>query len=366
MTVQSEIDRLLRPARELDGLPRDRAALAAALDVGTRGGKRFRPWLLARVHDALATPGDSAAPDAVVDRVAAAVELLHTAFVIHDDVIDHDDTRRGRPSVPGWFRSDAATLPVPTGAPAARAAGEETYSRAGAVLAGDLALAAAVRAVATCGAPTPVVTRLLDLLDTTLHVSAAGELADVRLALGAGLEDPEGALEEALQMAEHKTAAYSFVLPMQAGALLAGAEEHVVRALGEVGRRLGIAFQLHDDLLGVFGDREVTGKDPLGDLREGKRTPLVVHAAGTAAWPRIAAHLGDPALTEEEAADVRAALVEGGSRVFVEELAREHLDAARDQAAAFGLADPLVDPLVTAWAPRPAAPAVPVAEAGAA
>ncbi|WP_181309581.1 polyprenyl synthetase family protein [Nocardioides campestrisoli] len=364
MSVQSEIDRLLRPATEVGGLARDRAALASALALGTEGGKRFRPWLLTTVHDAVAHPP---APDEVVDRVAAAVELLHTAFVIHDDVIDHDDTRRGKPSVPGWFRADARSLARPDGPDGAGSHGrgatedEEVYTRAGALLAGDLALAAAVRAVATCGAGPDVVGRLLDLLDTTLHVSAAGELADVRLTLGDGLPTRE----ESLEMAECKTAAYSFVLPMQAGAVLAGAEEHAVRALGEIGRRLGIAFQLHDDLQGVFGDAQTTGKDPLGDLREGKRTLLVVHASGTAQWSRIAGHLGDPELTEAQAVDVRAALVDSGSRAYVEELAARHLRAARDQASVFDLDTSLVDPLASTWQPRrPQSPEAALAGSG--
>jgi len=338
MSLQDELDDLVSPARVPD-LSRDHGALMAAVEVGTSGGKRFRPWLVTTVHAAFA--GDQ--PESVVDRAAAATELLHTAFVVHDDVIDNDDTRRGRPSVPGWFRADAVALDT---APD----DQDTYTRAGAILAGDLALAAAIRAVATCGADAHTTGRLLDLLDDTLHASAAGELADVRLALSPRMPDAP----EALAVAEHKTAAYSFVLPMQAGAVLAGATDEHVEALGEIGRCLGIAFQLRDDVRAIFGDPVATGKDRLGDLREGKRTPLMVHASQTSSWPRIAPHLGDPHLTETTAATVRELLESCGSRGYIEELADQHLEIAREQSRSLGLDAALLEPLLThAWGDVP-------------
>src|SRR4051812_46590136 len=184
--------------------------------AATEGGKRFRPALVTAAHGALGGTRPAAAAE-----VGAAVELLHTAFVIHDDVIDGDEMRRGRLNVSGTFHAQALT----DGADPEDAA---AYGRTAGILAGDLALAAAVRAVATCGAPRDVVDRLLDLFDAALHTTAAGELADVRLSLG--LETCS--LEECLAMEEQKTSAYSFSLPLQAGALLAGAGEATVTGLG--------------------------------------------------------------------------------------------------------------------------------------
>jgi geranylgeranyl diphosphate synthase type II len=100
---------------------------------------------------------------------------------------------------------------------------------------------------------------------------------------------------------------------------------------------LGIAFQLLDDLHGVFGDPAVTGKSVLTDLREGKQTPLVAHARTTASWPGIAAHLGRPDLTEADAAVVRGLLEECGSRRFVEELAADYVRGARRALEQLGL-----------------------------
>lgn len=290
----------------------EHARLWAALAAATEGGKRFRPALVIAAHDAL---GGTRSASAVT--VGAAVELLHTAFVIHDDVIDGDDLRRGRLNVSGSFHAYAL---------ASGASPEDAtdYGRTAGILAGDLALAASIRAVATCGAPTKVVGDLLDLFDAALHTTAAGELADVRLSLNVDT----ASLAESLTMAEQKTSAYSFALPFQAGAVLAGADEKTVVRLGEAGRVLGVAFQLLDDVLGVFGDPTRTGKSATTDLRTRKQTPILAHARNTPQWEQIRTYLGR-ILTDSELSEVQRLLTTSGSRRFVEELADTHLAAAR-------------------------------------
>jgi geranylgeranyl pyrophosphate synthase len=301
-------------------------ALHEALRDAGRGGKRFRPSLVGAAHASMGGRRPEAVP-----AVGAAVELLHTAFVVHDDVIDGDLTRRGRPSIPERFRIAASDAGASEGS-------ARTYGLAGALLTGDLALAAAVRSVATAPAPQPVVTRMLDLVDHALAVTASGELADVRYAT----HGPWPSLAEVLSTEERKTAVYSFALPLQLGAVLADADDDRVRALADVGRHLGLAFQLRDDLLGVFGDERLTGKSTTSDLREGKCTVLVVHARGTAQWSAIEPHWGEPGLTADAAALVRSALEESGSRAFVEGLVEDYVTAAARCAAEVGLPEELV------------------------
>jgi geranylgeranyl diphosphate synthase type II len=296
-----------------------------ALVAATEGGKRFRPALVTATHDALG----GTSPDAAAE-VGAAVELLHTAFVIHDDVIDDDHVRRGRPNVSGTFRAQGQSLGSPDDGAA--------YGLTAAVLAGDLALAASVRAVALCGAGPDVVRRLLDLFDAALHTTAAGELADVRLTLDRG----SVTLADSLTMEEQKTSAYSFTLPLRAGAVLADADAATVAHLGEVGRTMGVAFQLVDDLIGVFGDPAHTGKSVTCDLRTRKQTPLIVHARSTPEWDEIRGYVGRE-LDDDELDDVRALLTTSGSRRFVEELAEEHLAAARSGVAALGISLDLLE-----------------------
>jgi geranylgeranyl diphosphate synthase type II len=298
----------------------EHARLWEALAAATEGGKRFRPALVLAAHDAL---GGTRSPAAAV--VGAAVELLHTAFVIHDDVIDGDDVRRGRPNVSGTYASYAHALGA---APDQR----DQLGRTAGILAGDLALTAAIRAVATCGAPTEVVHRLLDLFDAALHTTAAGELADVRLSLSPG----GPTLPESLTMEEQKTGAYSFALPLQAGALLAGADDGTVGRLGEAGLVLGVGFQLLDDLLGVFGDPARSGKSATNDLRTRKQTPLLAHARITPEWGLITTYVGRE-LTDSELAEVRRLLTTSGSRRFVEELAEAHLTTAADVLEQLGI-----------------------------
>ena len=309
------------------------ARLWAALTAATEGGKRFRPALVTMTHEAL-----GGACSAAAIEVGAAIELLHTAFVIHDDVIDGDDLRRGRLNVSGTFRAYALS----SGAAPDDAGG---FGRTAGILAGDLALSAAIRAVATCGAPAEIVRRVLDLFDCALHTTAAGELADVRLSL----DTAAASLAESLAMAEQKTGAYSFGLPLQAGAVLAGADEATVDGLGEAGRLVGIAFQLVDDLLGVFGDPARTGKSAISDLRTRKQTPLLVHARSTSEWERIRSYVGRD-LTDDELDETRRLLTASGSRRFVEDLAGAHLETARIVVEQLGMPSNLL-PTVTAILP---------------
>ena len=301
-----------------------------ALTEATEGGKRFRPALVTSTHDELGGTQHEAAA-----IVGAGVELLHTAFVIHDDVIDDDHVRRGRPNVSGIFRAHVRAA----GAPADDAA---LYGRTAAILAGDLALSTSVRAVATCGAPTDVIDRLLDLFDAALHTTASGELADVRLAL----ELAPTAMRESLAMEQQKTSAYSFELPLQAGALLAGAGEDTVAGLGEAGRLLGSSFQLVDDLVGVFGDSERSGKSATSDLRTRKQTPLLVHARSTSEWSQIRGFVGRE-LDAGELDEVRRLLTSSGSRTWVERLADDHLAAAQKSLATAGVSAEVVASVTT-------------------
>jgi geranylgeranyl diphosphate synthase type II len=333
MTVQEELDAFLDTGESVaQRHGEDALDLWCALRAATAEGKRFRPALLLATYRAYA-----GAPDRVVHRVAAAVELLHTALLVHDDVIDGDVIRRGEPNVSGTYTRLAAER-------GADVEGERTLGVAAGILAGDLALVGATKAIALCGAPPVTTGRLLELLERAVQITCVGELTDV---LACVLPGRDTTLVEAITMEEQKTAVYSFQLPMQLGAVLAGADDDVVHALGEVGRLAGIGFQLIDDLQGVFGDSERTGKTTVGDLREGKMTPLMTHARSTTAWPQIAPHVGDRALGASGAATVRALLEECGSRDFVERLADDYVGAALRLAEQLGLGTTLLDELAT-------------------
>ncbi|MGD7707224.1 polyprenyl synthetase family protein [Microlunatus sp. Y2014] len=290
-----------------------------------RGGKRLRPALVLLTHRHLAGPSPTAESGDVV-RLAAAFELLHTAFVIHDDVIDRDLLRRGRANVEG----QAIVAAIDAGAGDDRAAG---YGRAAAILAGDLLISAAHRLVAGVSLPPRRREVLLDLVDDCVHRAAAGEHADVWSSMVAPADQ-----QVVLETVANKTAAYSFGAPLQAGALMAGATADVRARLGQVGRHLGIAFQLRDDVLGVFGAEHVTGKSSTGDLREGKETLLIGHARHDPAWRDVAVLFGRPDLDADGAARLRTVIRDSGALEQVERHIADNVDAARALIA--GLAVP--------------------------
>ena len=323
----------------LDGFFSERIEKAAALGDDYRrlwsaardaadGGKRVRPALVLSAHRAFATADGLAAV-----RLAAAFELLHTAFLMHDDVIDHDLVRRGAPNVAGRFALEGAAR----GLAPARAA---EYGEASAILAGDLLISAAHRIVAELEATPEVRASLLEVVDECVFLAAAGEHADVR---NSGDRAPDEF--DILSMIEQKTASYSFSAPLQAGALLGGASAAAVERLGEIGRHLGVAFQLRDDVLGVYGTAAVTGKTVVGDLREGKQTLLIAYARGHDAWSSVASEFGRPDLDERSADRLRAAIESSGARARVERLIADRCEQAVSAIIAAGLPASLRDEL---------------------
>ncbi|MFH8250353.1 polyprenyl synthetase family protein [Microbacterium sp. B2969] len=315
--------------------------LGDAIARASAGGKRFRPALVAASFQAFG--GDPETAPALFP-VAAAFELLHTAFVVHDDVIDHDTVRRGIPNVGGEFRERARSR-------GADASGAALLGDAAAILAGDLLLHEACRLVALADVGPDRRAALLALLDDAVFVSAAGELADVEHSVSVDWADHDALLEAA----HDKTAVYSFTAPLCAGAVLAGADAAALATLQRAGGRLGLAFQLVDDLIGAFGSSEQAGRETGGDLREAKRTPLVALARDSGAWSRVndalaVAHTGPVAVREAQ-----RALDESGARLRLLAVITGTLAEARDAAEDPSLppaARRLVEELVAAVSER--------------
>lgn len=283
-----------------------------ALERAAAGGKRSRPRLVLLTYRALG--GTDAAGAALL---AASYELLHSALLVHDDVIDRDFVRRGRPNVSGSYRTRALR------AGASPAEADHAGASAG-ILAGDLALSGAYRVLRRLEAPEQVCRRLQDVLDDAIFSSVGGEVFDIELSHAPQMPS----LENIIRTAHLKTSAYSFEAPLQAGAVLAGAPESVISALTYFGRSAGIAYQLVDDVLGVFGAESRTGKSSWGDLREGKRTAMLAYAATQPEWDSIASLIGSPDLSAAEAEYVRTVLLSCGAKDYAVRLAVEHAHRA--------------------------------------
>ncbi|KIA63925.1 polyprenyl synthetase family protein [Nocardia vulneris] len=256
------------------------------------GGKRIRPLLC--VLGWHAAHGATPVPQPVI-QVAAALELFHAAVLIHDDIIDNSDTRRDHPTV-----HRALTALHPERRDPAR------FGRHAAIVLGDLAMVWSAELLHTARLTGRQLRTALEVLDGMRADVMYGQYLDLLTTAC-----PSGDLDRALDIIRYKTASYTCERPLVLGALLADPAPGIPAALAAYARPLGEAFQLRDDLLGVYGDPARTGKSNIEDLREGKHTALVA-LAFTHADPeqsaRLSAMLGDPSLDEQQAAECREIL----------------------------------------------------------
>ncbi|MET7454624.1 polyprenyl synthetase family protein [Streptomyces sp. NPDC005574] len=267
------------------------------------GGKGVRQALALLGAEAAGAPGRAGVPAAV------AVELVHAFSLLHDDIMDGDQARRRRPTV--W----------------------KAYGTGPAVLAGDALFALAVEILAESRAGGAAVRLLSAALADLVRGQADDLLFASRDWTGPGQVGPA----EYRAMAEHKTGAL-LGCAAALGALLGGAPPATVAALDRAGRHLGIAFQVVDDVLGIWGDPAVTGKPVHADLRERKKTYPVLAAlgSGTPAARRLATLLergGEPA-------EAAALVAEAGGRAAATAEARHHADAGKAALAGVSLAAP--------------------------
>ncbi len=304
-SIQSTLDAFVdAQADRLAPLGDDAARLVRAGRESVTGGKRFRAafcyWGFRAVHPEVED-------EPALLRAASALELLHASALVHDDVMDASDTRRGRPATHRAFE----TLHREQG----WSGSAEQYGVAAAILLGDLLLSWSDERLRTCGLPADLVRDALGFFDLTRSEVITGQFLDVS-AQARGTSD----VDQAMRVLRYKSAKYSVERPLHVGAALAGAAAEVHAALSAFGLPLGEAFQLREDLLGVFGDPEVTGKPAGDDLSEGKRTVLVALAlqhAPAADAGRLDARLGT-ALDEPAVADLRRVIEDSGAQAEVE------------------------------------------------
>jgi geranylgeranyl diphosphate synthase, type I len=243
----------------------DYAEMVAALEEFVlRGGKRLRPafayWGWRAVADPIADPLD---PSRL--RLFSALELLHACALVHDDVIDASATRRGLPTVHRLF-ADKHRRGNWHGS-------SEQFGLSAAILLGDLALVWADDIVATTDLPADAHQRVRRVWSAIRTEVLGGQYLDI-VAESSGAES----VASAMTVNIYKTASYTISRPLQFGAAAAADRPDVLAAFHELGTNLGVAFQLRDDVLGVFGDPAVTGKPSGDDLRSGKRTVLLAEA----------------------------------------------------------------------------------------
>jgi len=301
----------------------------------SHGGKRLRPALVYYTYRACG--GRSAA---AVLPLALATELLHTYLLIHDDIMDHAEVRRGQPAAHVRFR-EAHLAHGWRGDP-------RDFGASVGILLGDLAHTWAVElfagALVQVGREVEDRGRAEDLsrcFSSMCQEVIGGQYLELLVALRGGTAEQAGA-EELLSVLRLKSGRYTAERPIQLGAILAGTAAEMRASLSRYGAAVGEAFQLQDDLLGMFGDAETVGKPVGADLTEGKFTFLIHHAlAAASAGDRrtIAAAFGRPDLAPEEVARVQRILEATGARRKVGEMIESRLAVAAGALAGLPLED---------------------------
>ena len=282
--------------------------------LATQGGKRLRPALVHYTYRACGGVSDEAALP-----LALATELLHTYLLFHDDIMDHAEVRRGLTTAHALFR-DAHRAQALHGDP-------QDFGRSVAILLGDLAQSWAVELATGVAVGVASSRELARCFAAMCEEVIGGQYLELLVAQRRAATE-----EELLRILRLKSGRYTAERPIQLGALLAGAAPEVVAGLSRYGTAVGEAFQLQDDLLGMFGDPETVGKPVDADLKEGKFTFLIHHALARATPGQrraLEAALGNPDATAAESAEALRVLAETGARAAVTAMIGERLRAAR-------------------------------------
>jgi geranylgeranyl diphosphate synthase, type I len=305
--------------------PQAREVLDAVVDFTLGPGKRLRPVLMIIGYRAAGGQDEAA-----ILAASCCLELTQTMLLIHDDIMDKSDLRRGMPSVHVRFAQQygqAGTCSDPA-----------HFGLALAIAAGDLAGQLALRALLRAGFADDLLARALDVYTAMTRDVCYGQVLDMHAGdLCMALRE-----QDVLLIHRFKTARYTTEGPLHLGAVVAGADQATLDVLSGYALPLGLAFQLHDDVLGVFGKEEQTGKPADADLKQGKRTLLVLKALewGTAEQRAVLlAALGNAAATEDELAQARWVLEATGARRYCQDRAHTLAEEARSSLAGAKLAE---------------------------
>jgi len=294
-------------------------------------GKRLRP-----LFAYIGFLGTGSKPTIEILRACAALELVHVCALMHDDVMDASDTRRGAPAIHRAFEAMHKTNKLSGSA--------EQFGISSAILLGDLALVWSAKMLHQSGIDGNILLAALPMYDEMRVELMAGQYLDVyEQALASE------SVERSLKVARYKSGKYTIERPLHFGAALGGANSKLMKSYSDYGLPLGEAFQLRDDVLGIFGNPEETGKPAGDDLREGKRTVLLaktMELSDAKSKAAINSALGNPNLTLSQVEEVRAIIVETGAISEVEDLIAS-LTSSAQSALEHGEIEPLAKSALT-------------------
>lgn len=277
-------------------------------EFSLRGGKRIRPILAMFGYKAI-TGSNS---DAML-QAALAVELMESFLLIHDDILDQDDFRRGYYSMHKVYELKAKKL-----YPNSNAA---HFGNSMAIMAGDILAMFGSECIVRSSFPQELKIKALDKFNRVIINTAFGEVMDVVSEL-----KPHVCEQDIVRVNELKTAIYTIEGPLHIGAMLAGASQKQLETLTKYAIPLGQAYQIHDDILGMFGDEKKLGKPVGSDLKEGKKTILILKALQFGKERQVEAimrALGNKAITKDQIDEIRNIIIETGALDYCRNLVKE-------------------------------------------
>ncbi len=281
-------------------------------EFNLRGGKRIRSVLIIMAYKSLGGKNE----DAIID-IAVSAELMQSFLLIHDDIIDDDDLRRGGPTMHKIY--------------AEKYKGRDNPKKVGesmAIIAGDLLASLGNEIISKSAFDEEKKLKLLQKFNKVVKLTGYGEIIDILSDLKTNVTE-----QDISKMHKLKTAVYTIEGPLHMGAIAAGASDGQLKILSEYAIPLGMAFQLKDDILGLFGSEEKLGKPADSDIKEGKKTILILKAIENAYKEQkefIVNALGNKNITEKKLIKLREIIKETGSLSYSENLAEKLVKKAKD------------------------------------
>jgi len=284
-------------------------------DFVIRGGKRLRPILFIISYNCF-KPND----EERAIKASISLELLHNFLLIHDDVIDNSDTRHNGATIHKHYETTYKN----------KYTDSQKFGESMAIIAGDMLFAYSNMIIAQSDFPNERKIGIFSRFNQTLIDTAYGECLDI---IGGHKDISEVKKDYVERINVYKTAKYTFENPLIAGAILAGADKESQNALSEFGINMGIAFQIQDDILGLFGTEEKLGKPIDSDIKEGKKTIIMLHALEKCdkdQKKRLISILGKKDCSEEDIELIRKIVIDTGSLKFAKDLAETHINKATE------------------------------------
>jgi|SRR3989339_1198963 len=314
--LREYFDEKFRQAGKID--PTTQEAVGMIRDYTMSGGKRIRPAFL--YYSYLATGGQDS--DEIL-KISMAIELLHSFLLIHDDIIDQDTSRHGVATIHERYKKVAKKYSL--------AKDKTHFGNSMAIVAGDMALSMAYEIISNTNFSNKIIIKVLDKFQKIIFLTGSGEMLDIAMSY-----QSETTEKQILEMHERKTARYTFEGPIHLGCLLAGADKPYFNLFSKYALPLGKAFQIKDDILGIFGTEKETGKTIGSDLAESKKTLLVLKALEKRNKEQkkfIKQCLGKKSISKKEIEKFRKIIRETGSLEYSEKLARNFAQDALDALA---------------------------------